>query len=148
MRLYKSYLLVFALCFLALYGCKKSSSSPAVNASVAFQVDGVAKSTNTITTTNTQSPAKLQVLATFSTGEKLYFTINNPKVGTFDVSSGAATITYAIDTTALHIYNGATGSVVLNTYTSSSASGTFQFTGRNVTAAATQITEGTFQSNY
>src|ERR1700679_4159343 len=116
MKIKKSYLIIVALFFVAIYSCKKNNPSPAVSVNASFKVNGVAKSTNTISTTTTTNPSQMLFLATFNTGESLYFTITNPKVGSFDVSSGAATITYAADTASTDIYKGATGTVTLTSY--------------------------------
>lgn len=147
MKMRKIYLIVVVLVFVAIYGCKKDNSSIGVNASLSFKVNGVAKSTNTISITNTTNPSEMVVLANLNTTESIYFTIKNPKIGSFDVSTGSATITYAADTVATSIYNGVAGTVTLTSYSGNTATGSFQFTGSNVAHSSLNITEGLFQTN-
>ncbi|MDB5123220.1 MAG: hypothetical protein JWP94_1349 [Mucilaginibacter sp.] len=148
MKLIKLSLLIFLVCGL-LYSCKKSNSnSPSVTPSFSLKVNGVSKSTNTITTTYSKSTNILQVEGVFNTGEMLSITINNVKAGTFDIAAGAAVADYLISNTAVDSYAGTVGTVTISSFTNSSVTGSFQFTGANLASTSVAITEGTFQANH
>jgi hypothetical protein len=148
MKLIKSGLLLFVVCGLLAGSCKKTNHSPSVTASLSFKANGVAKSTNTITTNYSQSSNTLQLTAVLTNGEILSLAINNVKAGTFDVATGAAAVNYTVGSTAIDSYTGTTGNVTISSFTSSTVTGTFQFTGVNTASTSMAITEGAFQANH
>jgi hypothetical protein len=143
MKLIKLSLLILVVCGLS--SCKKNNSnSPSVTSSLSLKVNGVSKSTNTITTNYSKSTNILQVEGVFNTGEQLSITINNVKAGTFDIATGAAVADYLISNS----YAGTIGTVTISSFTNSSVTGSFQFTGVNQASTSIAITEGTFQANH
>jgi len=149
MKTIKLSLLLFVLCGLLYSSCKKSgSNSPAITPSISLKANGVSKSTNTITTTYTQSTNILLIEGVFNTGEVVSMTINNVKVGTFDVATGAAVADYAVSSATIDSYAGTAGTVTISSFTSSTVTGSFQFTGLNPATTSMAITAGTFQANH
>jgi hypoxanthine phosphoribosyltransferase len=149
MKLIKLSLLIFVVCGLLYSSCKKSNSnSPSVTPSFSLKVNGVSKSTNTITTNYSKSTNVLQVEGVFNTGEMLSITINNVKAGTFDIAAGAAVADYLISNATVDSYAGTVGTVTISSFTNSSVTGSFQFTGTNLTSTSIAITAGTFQANH
>lgn len=90
----------------------------------------------------------MQVEGVFNTGEQLSITINNVKAGTFDIATGAAVANYLISNTAVDSYAGTVGTVTISSFTNSSVTGSFQFTGTNLASTSIAITGGTFQANH
>lgn len=149
MKLIKLSLLILVVCGLLYSSCKKSNSnSPLVTPSFSLKVNGISKSTNTITTNYSKSTNILQVEGVFNTGEQLSITINNVKAGTFDIATGAAVADYLISNNAVDSYAGTVGTVTISSFTNSNVTGSFQFTGTNLASTSIAITGGTFQANH
>jgi len=74
--------------------------------------------------------------------------VSNVKVGTFDLSNGNATLSFANGTNAPDTFVSNSGSLVITQFTSTEIVGTFQFTGTNSSNVTMSITEGRFLTSY
>lgn len=138
--------LALTLFAFALNSCKKSSDNKPVTNSVALKFNGTAYSTSTITAA--YSKGALQIIGTYVDGSTLYIAIpSNVKVGSFDLTTGAAAATFS--TSATEAFIGDSGTITITSFTSTAVAGTFAFTGPDASNSHTgTATSGTFQTTY
>ena len=128
--------------------CKKSAATnPTPTQSISLKFNGTVKSSNVATADYIKSQQSLQIIGKFG-GEGVSLLIENVKVGTFDVASSGALLTYSTISDFKDTYIADTGTVTITSFTSTTVSGTFQFSGTLPNTPSTGvITEGKFQVN-
>jgi len=138
--------LVLALFAFALNSCKKSANKPTVNNNIAFKFNGTTYSTSTITTV--YKSGGLQIIGTYVGSTTLYIAIPaNVKVGSFDLSTGAAAAIFNIGSSASYVSD--SGNITITSFTSTTVAGTFEFHGTDLTANNTcTVTSGSFLATY
>ena len=136
-------LILFAF---ALNSCKKSESNKAASNSITLKFNGTAMSTSTITAAASGKGA-IQIIGSLNSTTTIYLVIaQNLKVGSFDIASGDGATTYG---TANAGYVGDSGGIVVTSLTSTTITGTFQFTATDLLSGNTcTVTSGTFQTAY
>jgi hypothetical protein len=146
MKQIKSALIILTVFASVLSSCKKSSTNPATSYSISLKVNGTAKTSTTPVAVYYKSLGTLQVSGAFGTSQAVSLTINNVKTGSFDVSTGDAAAIYTPDATLNDSYIGDTGTVVITTFTTTTVSGTFSFSGTSIAGPTGTITNGTFNA--
>jgi len=116
-----------------------------------FNVDGVAKTSALTVGVYSASLGFLQIsgqVGSVSSTEGLSITIQNPAVGTFPITANNTLCIYTT-TTANDSWFGATGSVIITSFTSDTVTGTFSFVAGTFSGTATKnITNGVFNVKY
>jgi len=116
-------------------------------ASLKFKFNGTAQTASLVVATYYKSQGTVQIVGQVGNQTQgLNLMINNIKIGTFDVAGNDVIASYSTATDLDHTYTGATGNVVVTTFTSSTIAGTFTFTGTNGSNQTGTITEGTFSA--
>lgn len=156
--------LALALCALIFNSCEKqaghavgpggstSTNTGTTNGSsyyITFKVDGVAKSANLNFGTIYQSGNTLQILGQLTGTEGINLSVTNVAVGTFDIVTTNAILSYSTTSTYADTWLGSSGTLVVTSLTSDTITGTFQFIGTSTGSSATKsITDGAFKCKY
>jgi hypothetical protein len=146
MKLIKPLLLMLIVCAFAFSACKKSSTPKPAATGMSLKFNGTAENATVVVAVYDQSQGVLQVTGTLGTTAALSIAVTNAKVGSFDIASGAASTIYATGPSLQTSYIGSTGTVVITALSSTSVSGTFQFTGIDLSNVTATITSGQFQA--
>jgi hypothetical protein len=146
MKNFKPTLLLFLfLGILGVSSCKKSSTKPQTAASsVSVKFNGTAYTATNITASYSKSQNALQIVA-INGNVTTYLVVTNVKVGSFDLSTGGAAVTFSIGTDA---YTATSGTLVITAFTSTTVTGTFQFVGTDLSSKTGTGTDGTFNTGY
>lgn len=140
---------ILAVCmFLAFISasCKKSNTNPTSGAvSISLKFKGTAKTSGTVVADYIKSENNLQILGKFG-NEGVSLSIANVKVGTFDVATDGALVSYSTTADFNNTYMGTTGTVVITAFSSTSVTGTFNFTGSTIDGRTGAVTEGKFSA--
>ena len=141
---------MLAVCLLALNSCKKSSTNPQTATNLSLKFNGTAYSYPSATASYNASQNAIQIIGNLNNADVIYVVIpQNLKVGTFDIASGGAAVTFSTSTTNdQDSYIATSGSVVITSFTSSTIAGTFQATCSSLANVAGTVTEGKFQLKY
>ena len=131
---------------LSFNSCKKSSNPvPAQNISMTF--NGTAYSSATPAAVYSKSGNSMAIAGQFSSVSSVALVIDTVKVGTYNIGpTSVSGILFDVNNTSDTYYD-TSGTIVVTAYTSTSITGTFQFSVTNGTNNAT-ITSGKFNSNY
>jgi hypothetical protein len=89
----------------------------------------------------------LQVIGEISDSEGISLQIDSVKVGTFNATTQGIIMSYSPDAAFQDAYFGTSGSITIVTYTGTTVTGTFSFTGVNSMNVAATISSGTFAAN-
>jgi hypothetical protein len=125
--------------------CKKSDNNISTSISVSLKFNGSAKSSSTVIADYIKSESNLQVIGKFG-NEAVSISIANIKVGTFDVATDGALVSYATTADFSNTYLGTTGTVVITSFTSDKVTGTFNFVGTTIDGRNGTVTEGKFSA--
>ena len=137
--------LILILFTFTLSSCKKSDTNPQAAESISMKFNGTLVSSPTPIATYFKTQNSLQIIGAFGTTSAVSLLIaNGVQVGTFDLSNGEALLTYSTGANLQDTFYGTAGNIVISTYTSSTVSGTFQFTGTDPSNVTGTITEGKF----
>ncbi len=137
--------LILILFAFTLSSCKKSSANPQTASSISLKFNGTLVSSATPIATYYKTQNSLQIIGAFGTTSAVSLIIaNGVQIGTFDLSNGEALLTYSTGANLQDTFYGTAGNIVISTYTSSTVSGTFQFTGTDLSNVTGTITEGKF----
>ena len=133
--------------FLALISasCKKSNTNPTTTVSMSLKFNGTTKTTSTILADYIKSENNLQIIGKFG-NEAVSISIVNIKAGTFDVATDGALVSYSTTADFSNTYLGTTGTVVITAFSSTSVTGTFNFTGTTIDGRPGTVTEGKFSA--
>jgi len=69
-------------------------------------------------------------------------------LGTYNVSDGNVLLSYSESPSLQDSCIGTTGNIVITSFTSTTVSGTFQFTGTDLSNITGTVTNGQFQADY
>jgi hypothetical protein len=128
-----------------LSSCKKSNTNPQAAESISLKFNGTLVSSSTPIATYYKSQNSLQIAGAFGTTSVVSLIIaNGAQVGTFDLSNGNTLLTYSTGANLQDTFYGTAGNIVISTFTSSTVTGTFQFTGTDPSNVTGAITEGKF----
>jgi Family of unknown function (DUF6252) len=152
MQKIKILVLMAVVCTVAFSSCKKDSTKPKTTVaaqSISLTFNGTAVSSSTPVALYTKSPSTFLISAGFGGTTAISISINgNIQVGTFDLADGNTTAFYTSGGNSSEVYSGDTGTVVITQLTSTTVTGTFQFTGTSLSSGATGVvTAGKFQAN-
>jgi hypothetical protein len=152
MQKIKHLFLMAVVCTVAFSSCKKDSKKPTTpvsTQSISLTFNGTAFSSTAPVALYSKSQGILLITGPFGTTAAISLSINGTiQAGTYDLTSGNALATFATGTNLQDVYTSDSGSIVITQLTSTTVSGTFQFTGTNFTNAATgTVTQGKFQAN-
>jgi hypothetical protein len=135
-------LILFAF---TLSSCKKSNTNPQSAESISLKFNGTLVSSSTPIATYYKSQNSLQIIGAFSSTSAVSLIIaNGVQVGTFDLSNGNSLLTYSTGANLQDSYIGTSGNIVISALTSTTVTGTFQFTGTDPSNVTGTITEGKF----
>ena len=146
----KKTLPIYIICLLAIplfTTCKKSTTTTTAPATgISFKVDGVLTTMALAGATMTNSGQTITMSGNTNNGPypALILTLRNPVVGT----NTPVSLAYLVAANEEYIFTSGSESVIITSLTSSSVTGTFQFTGTTqfVTPVLTKtITEGAFK---
>jgi hypothetical protein len=143
----KPILLLAALCVLMSVSCKKSGNKPQTAAvSMTFKFNGTAETAKLVVATYYKSQNTVQIVGSNGV-QALDLMIENVKTGTFDLAADPTLIaSFSTAADLDHTYFGATGKIVITTYTSDTIAGIFEFSGVDGLSETGAITEGTFSA--
>ena len=145
MKLIKPILVVLTLFALVSASCKKSDSAAPSNAiGISLKINGTAKSSTMVIADYIKSESSLQVIGTFGT-EAVSLMVPS-KVGTFDIIKDNLLLSYSVKNDYDDTYLGESGTVTITSFTSTTVTGTFQFSGPNPEGGNGAVTEGKFSS--
>jgi hypothetical protein len=129
-----------------------STTTGSTNSSyyITFKVDGVAKSAVSSVSTIYQSGNTLQIIGQLAGTDLINLSTNNVAVGTFDIVTTNAILSYSTVSTYTDTWLGLSGSLTVTALTSDTITGTFAFTATNTgsTTSTKVITEGAFKCKY
>ena len=150
MKKIKYLFLVLTVCAVAFSSCKKSSTKPATPAqSISLKFNGTAFSSSTPTAAYSKSQGAIQIIGQLNSTTVVYLAITGGvKVGTYNVTDGNIALTFSNGTAEANNFYSTAGALVITSFTATTISGTFAFTGTTTTNVNVSITEGTFTSNY
>ena len=135
-------LILFAF---TLSSCKKNNTNPQAAESISLKFNGTLTSSSTPIATYYKSQNSLQIIGAFGTTSAVSLIIaNGVQIGTFDLSNANALLTYSTGANSQDTFYGTAGNIVISTLTSTTVSGTFQFTGTDLSNVTGTITEGKF----
>jgi len=139
-------LLILTLFAFTLNSCKKSGSNPQTAAeSISLKFNGTLVSSSMPIATYYKSQNSLQIIGAFGNTSAISLIIaNGVQVGTYDLSNGDALLTYSTGANLQDTYIGTAGNIVISTFTSTTITGNFQFTGTDLSNVTGAITEGKF----
>ncbi|WP_207535905.1 DUF6252 family protein [Desertivirga arenae] len=146
MKYLKSALLVLTVCLFGFTACKKDNDDSSAESSMSAKVSGAAKTTITPPTAVYYSSAKaVQISGQFTSTTGISIMIDEPKVGTYDVSEDQVMAMYLPTNAAGVGYMGNSGTVKITEWSESRVKGTFEFTGEALLSDETiTISEGKF----
>jgi hypothetical protein len=137
--------LTLTLFAITLSSCKKSNSNPQAAESISLKFNGTLVTSSTPIATYYKSQNSLQIAGAFGTTSVVSLTIaNGVQVGTFDFSNGNALLSYSTGANLQDTFYSTAGNIVISTLTSTTVTGTFQFTGTDPSNVSGTITEGKF----
>jgi hypothetical protein len=148
-------LLLFYLFVTVTVSCKNSDVEPQSNTtvitppvnSISLKLGGVLRTSNAPLALYSKTGGLLQISSLFNSGESVTLIVKNAAVGTFSVSAGEASANYSLDINSSNIYTGATGTITIATFNSTTISGAFHFSGANSKNETGEITDGLFLVN-
>jgi len=142
MKKIKYLYIIAAACALLFFSCSKKSN-PAPAQSISLKFNGTAYSTTNLTANTSDN---LTVISGEFVGQSVVLIdIPNAKVGSFDIPSSGANVSFANGSGAQNVYTANTGNITVTSMTSTSIAGTFEFTGNNVGGSPATVTSGQFQ---
>jgi hypothetical protein len=139
--------IAFALITLAFTSCKKSSDNkPPAGNSLSLKFNGTTYSTSNIVAVD--SIGYFQLIGTISSTANIYmYVLGGFKVGSFDLASATRAVNFTSGTG--NSYASTAGTITITSLTSTTISGTFNFTGtNNITGTTGAGTDGTFTTTY
>jgi hypothetical protein len=145
--------LIFAVLFLTLISCKKSSSTipvpqiPTTNISLKFS--GGLYVSSTVSAIYNKNLDAIAIGAEFGNNAFVNLNVANVNVGTFDLSGGNGSLSFTTGTNnVFDTYVSVAGSMKITEFSSTAIVGTFQFTGVDTLDVSRVISEGQFTTNY
>ncbi len=149
MKYIKLMLFVLIPGVLALSACsKKSTPQPAATSSIAFQFNGTSKATSNVAAINYTSQNSLQIVGQLGPTEQIVLQFDTLKTGSFNVATDGVVTGYSPDGITSDIYFGTTGTLNLTSFNGTTATGSFNFVGKNSLNVTGTVTQGTFSVQY
>ncbi|MGZ3765892.1 MAG: DUF6252 family protein [Mucilaginibacter sp.] len=146
MKLIKSVLIILSISVIGFFSCKKSKTDPSINSNISFKFNDTTKSADLIVSGYGKTKDTLQISGTVGQRGTIVLDIKNPKVGTFNITSGGLMLSYIPTSFDVNeTYVASAGTVTITQLSSTSVSGTFNFSGTNKKEKSGVISDGSFQ---
>src|ERR1700753_2713012 len=145
MKTIKYLFFISAVSIFLFCSCSKKNNPAPANSTVSLKFNSSSLSTSNITVSYASNTTTITGL--FLGQSTVQLSIPNPKIGTFDITTSGAAISFANGTSSQDVYKANTGTIVVTSLTSTTISGTFEGTANNLGGDNATITNGHFQAD-